>query len=199
MEYELVTAPATEPVSLAEAKAHLRVDGTVEDTHIAALIADAREWAERYTRRGLVTQTWRAWAQTFPADGCAMELLKAPVVSISSIKYVDTAGTLTTLDAAEYVLSARSQDKPARVLPAYGKAWPAAREQPDAVQVEFVCGYGAAAAVPATFKQAMLLHIGWRYEHREPGTFGAVPGGAFEQFRNALEQVLADRRVFTFG
>lgn len=204
MPVEVVTGPATEPVTLQEAKDHLRVEVSTDDTLIERLITDAREWAERYTRRALVTQTWRLWLGEFPDgdDGdeyLAMRLPGGKVQSVSSVKYTDTAGTLQTLDAAKYSLSSRGPDAIAGLRPSYGNTWPATRDEPDSVQIEYVVGYGAAAVVPSQIKQAILLHVGWHYEHREPNTFGAIPAGAFDQVRAALELKLVDLRQFTFG
>ena len=206
MGYEIVTEPAEEPVSLQEAKDHLRVEVTTDDALIARLITDAREWVERFTRRALVTQTRRLWAYQFPdcyfdQDGigrdsacrdCTAVLLPGgKVQSVSNVKYVDAAGTLQTLAGSEYSLDAKDPQKHARLVPAYGKSWPGTRSEPNAVQVEYIAGYGAAAAVPAIVKQAVLLHAGWHYENREASDR--------EKFLGCLEMKLADVRLFAFG
>lgn len=202
MKLELVTAPAAEPVTLTEAKLHCRVDGNDEDTAISLLISDARTWAERFTRRALMPQTWRGWLDRFP-DGTgalkySMEIPLAPVTAIASIKYTDVAGVLTTITGTDYQLDAKAQGKFPRVLPAYGISWPYAREDVNAVVVEFTAGYADAAAVPAPIKQAMLLHLGWHYEHREMEPFGMGGDGVWGQMERALERKLADWRIFTF-
>lgn len=198
---ELVTGPATEPVSLTEAKVHCRVDGSDEDAAIGLLITQAREWVERFTRRALITQTWRGWLPAFPDGlsrwGYAIEIPKGVVTSIASVKYLDTAGDLQTLDAAVYALSGKSPNRFPRVVLAYGQAWPATREDENAVQIEFAAGYADAAAVPASLKQAILLHVGWHYEHREMET-GSSDEGLWGQMERALERKLADWRIFTF-
>lgn len=204
MPVEVVTGPVSEPVTLQEAKDHLRVEVTTDDSLIGRLITDAREWAERYTRRALVSQTWRLWADEFPDadDGdeyLTLELPGGKVASVSSVKYTDADGTVQTLSASAYQLSSKGHDTIARLRPVYGGAWPAARDEPDAVQVEYVVGYGAASDVPSQIKQAILLHVGWHYEHREPATLGAIPAGAFDQVRAALELKLVDFRLFQFG
>ncbi|MFN0133422.1 MAG: head-tail connector protein [Phycisphaerales bacterium] len=215
MAIEIVTAPAEEPLSLQEAKDHLRVEVAADDSLIGRLITDAREWVERYTRRALVTQTWRLWARQFP-DGCrdqdgvadhrwighanrdlGLHLPGGKVQSVSNVKYIDAAGTLQTLAGTEYTLHAKDPQCIARLTPAYGKSWPGTRDEPNAVQVEYVVGYGVAAAVPAIAKQSILLHVGWHYENREPATFGAT--GAMSQILGALELKLADLRLFTFA
>lgn len=211
MQYELVTAPSEEPITLAEAKLHLRVDGTDEDSLITDLIGEAREWVEQFTRRALCTQTVRLWLDGFRDeagttlvtprqidDGSdrAIVLDRSPVVSVSNLKYIDTAGTLQTLDPAAYTLSAKSKDRPGFVVPAYGYAWPSTRDIPNCVQVEFVAGYGAAAAVPGMFKRAMRLHVGWGYASREPES---KVDGILARQQKAIEQLLISHRVFQFG
>lgn len=206
MAVEIVSAPAEEPVSLQEAKDHLRVEVTADDGLIARLITDAREWAERYTRRALVTQTWRLWAYQFPdchydqdgigrdaacLDCTALRLPGGKVQSVANVKYIDAAGTLQTLAGTEYTLDAKDPQRPARLVPAYGKAWPGTRDEPNAVQVEYVTGYGAAAAVPAIARQAILLHAGWHYEQRE--------ATEKERFLGCLELKLADLRLYAFA
>lgn len=195
MAVEVVTAPADEPVTLQEAKDHLRVEVSTDDALIQRLITDAREWAERFTRRALVTQTWRLWLDAFPAGpglyGPAIALPGGKVQSVSNLKYVDAAGVLQTLAGADYALVAKDPQKPALLVPAYGKAWPGARGEPNAVQVEYVTGYGAAAAVPAIVRQAILLHAGWHYAAREADDKNT--------FLESLELKLTDARLFAFS
>jgi uncharacterized phiE125 gp8 family phage protein len=159
-----ITAPATEPIDLATAKLHCRVDGTDEDTLITALIVAAREQAEHETGRALVTQTWEQVHDSFPE---AFVLRKAPIQSVTSVKYLDSAGVEQTISALDYLLDKDSE--PGYVVPAYGKAWPASYGVPNAVRCRYVAGYGAAAAVPQAIKQWMLLAIGMMYSQRESG------------------------------
>lgn len=164
------SAPAVEPLTLAEAKLHLRVatGQTDEDSLISALIVAARRWFERRTNRQLVTATWRLTLDAFPL-GCRPLLLPvAPVASVTSVSYVGNAGATYTLAATKYVVS--TDREPARLMPAYGLVWPVARWVPDAVQVVFVAGYGVAAAVPDDIKSALRLVIGHLYENREEVT-----------------------------
>lgn len=158
-----ITAPAVEPLTLAEAKLHCRVDGSDEDALITALIVAAREQAEHETGRALVTQTWELVHDVFPE---AFVLRRAPIQSVTSLKYLDSAtGAEQTLDPADYLLDKDSE--PGYVVPAYGKAWPATWPVPNAVRVRYVCGYGLGAAVPVAIKQWMLLAIGTMYAQRE--------------------------------
>lgn len=165
-----ITAPATEPIDLATAKLHCRVDGSDEDALITALIIAAREQAEHETGRALVTQTWELVHDAFPE---AFVLRKSPIQSVTSIKYLDSTGVEQTLSAGDYLLDNASE--PGYVVPNYGKAWPASYGVPNAVRCRYSAGYGAAAAVPQAIKQWMLLAIGTMYANRE--TFGV--GQAF--------------------
>jgi uncharacterized phiE125 gp8 family phage protein len=174
MPLSLITPPAEEPVTLLEAKGHLRVDHSTDDGLIEIQIAAARQLIEAVTGRALVTQTWRLDLPAFPAEPEPIVLPRAPTASLTSVQYLDTNGTLTTLDAANYLLLADSGPTagPAQLVPAYGVLWPATREQPNAVRITFVAGYGLAVAVPPPLKAAILLHVGDLYANREAATAG---------------------------
>lgn len=161
MAFVQTVAPAAEPLTLAEAKAHLRVDGTDEDTLITALIVAAREQAEAFLRRALITQTWRLDADRFAA---MMALAYPPIVSVSSVTYTDIDGNSQTVATSVYELDAAE----AIVRLKYNQTWPSARDHPDAVKITYVAGYGAAGSnVPASIRQGMLMLIGHMFENRE--------------------------------
>jgi uncharacterized phiE125 gp8 family phage protein len=164
MPVKLITAPATEPITLAEAKLHLRVDAsaTDEDALISALIVAARQDAEHETGRALITQTWELALDCFLSE---IRLQKPPIASIVSVKYIDTAGVLQTLASSAYLLDAHSE--PGRLTPAYGTCWPANRVQANAVMIQYTAGYADAASVPQTIKNWMLMRIATLYAHRE--------------------------------
>jgi uncharacterized phiE125 gp8 family phage protein len=169
----LLVAPSGEPITLAEATLHCRVDGTDDDALITALIVVAREKAESRTARALLTQQWRLDLDCFPAD--SIDLPKPQLASVQSITYLDGDGVRQTLDTSEYTVI--TNETPGVVLPAYGKSWPSCRVTPGSVQISFTAGYGAAAAVPQAIKQWMLLHICTWYEHRESVSVGPGSGG----------------------
>jgi uncharacterized phiE125 gp8 family phage protein len=164
---DLVAAAGAEPIDLTTAKAHLRVISTAEDTLITSLSKAAREDVENYTGRSLIATTWKQSGAAF-AD--AIELLKSPVSSITSIQYVDEAGATQTLSASVYRLVTSSDPAaaaPARVELVDGESWPAVAVRPDAVRITFVAGYANAAAVPPSIVAAILLVLGDLYENRE--------------------------------
>ena len=174
--YKLKTAALTEPISLAEAKLHLKVDVTTDDDLILALITSAREYVELYTGRALVSSTWYGYADSVDTDG--IQITKVPVISITSIKYVDGAGATQTWSSAEYETDLASE--PARVIAADGYSFPSIQSGLNKWTLEFVAGYPTAATVPEALRSAMYLMIGHLYEHREaasPATFNVIPLG----------------------
>lgn len=174
MGYKLKTAPATEPVSLAEAKLHLRVDTdcTDEDTLIGALITAAREMVENYTGLALINQTWEYTCDEFPDDDLALR--PAPLSSISSITYVDTAGTTQTASALT-LYAADTYSIPGAATLRYGQTWPSVRDLRNSITVTYVAGFGAAgSSVPGPIKAAILLLIGHLFEHRESVVIGTI-------------------------
>lgn len=184
MTLKLITAPATEPVTLAEAKVHLRC-GDDEDALLGVLIQAAREQAEHQLGRALITQTWERVIDAFPA--AEIELGMPPVASITQITYVDTAGDTQTLSSALYTLDADTP--PGWALPAEDTDWPDTLDTANAVRVRFTCGYGAAGDVPAAIKSWMLLRIGTLYKLREEVVAGKslaeIPGGYVDRLLDA--------------
>lgn len=163
MGLSLLTAPAEEPVSLAEAKCHLRVEHADDDVLITALIATAREQAEHRTGRALVSQQWRLTLDTWPV--ASIELPRPRLISVDAISHLDAAGARQTLDTAAYQVIADTLV--GSVQPAYGGAWPACRETPGSIRVDFTAGYGSAADVPQAIKAWMLLALATWYAQRE--------------------------------
>ncbi len=183
MTLRLITAPAAEPLTLADAKLHLRVEHSADDDLITALIQAAREGAEHLTGRALITQTWERVLDAFPA--AEIELGRAPVLAITSVKYIDPNGDEQTMDAADYSLDATTPS--GWVLPSETlAAWPTTLDTANAVVVRFTCGYGAAASdVPAGIRAWMKLRVGTLYKLREEIQAGVsvsdLPGGYAER------------------
>lgn len=168
----IVTAPDGEPVSLADAKLHLRLVSNDENSRVNHCIATAREQVEQDTGRALATQTWDLKLDRWPCyDGWnQINVPKPNLQSVTSISYVDTAGATQTLATNQYQVVSYSGPTGAagRIVPAYGVSWPSLRCQPDAVTVRFVAGYGAEPEdVPESLRAAMLLVVGSLFEHRE--------------------------------
>lgn len=163
----LVTGPAIEPIALAEAKLHLRVDDTADDNLITALITVARERVEHITRRALITQTWDLKLEDWPS-GDELRIPLPPLQSVTSVKYLDQDGAESTMDSADYIVDTASE--PGRIVLAWDATWPSSTTLYPAnpITVRFVAGYGDAGSdVPQAIRQAMLLMIGEWYENRE--------------------------------
>lgn len=193
---QLVTAPAAEPVSRTEAKAHLRVDSSDDDTLIDSLITAARRQVETITRRALVTQTWDLYLDGFPEGDC-IEIPRPPLASVASVKYTDYAGAQTTWDASNYVVDTTSLV--GRVVLAYAKSWPSFTPYPsNPVVIRFTAGYGGASSVPQEIKQAMLLLIAEWYERREATHIGLQGASAVTPLPFAVDALLATYRVWSF-
>ena len=175
------TAPATEPLTLSEAKLHLRVDVIDDDALITSLIKVARQQAEQELRRALITQTIVVYLDAFD---CHIAL--PPITAVTAISYTDLNGATQTLASDQYLVDLYAE--PACVTPAYAVIWPATRCQRNAVKVRCTAGWANAAAVPEAIKQWMLLQIGHWYANREAvGTqSGGTGGGSPMPFVGAL-------------
>lgn len=169
MMLRLVTAPAAEPVSLAEAKTHCRVDITDDDAYIAALITAARSYLETIARPQLamITQTWELVLDDWPW-GDTVELRPYPLQSVTSVKYTDSAGAETTLSASAYLVDAYGE--PGRLRLVSTASWPSVTlRELNGVAIRFVAGFGSAgSAVDMQLRQAILLLVAHWYEIREP-------------------------------
>ncbi|MFZ3002073.1 MAG: head-tail connector protein [Undibacterium umbellatum] len=179
-----IAEPAIEPVSLVEAKGHLKIDAdmTEDDWLITMLIKTARRFAEKYTSRSLINQSWQIVMDAFPGYRCAsgfqlagsaivvegssIIIRNGPVTSITSISYIDTDGNWQTMASTDYIFDPSGLVQ--RVGPAYGKTWPVPRNQIACVKINYQAGFGATPdKVPDTFRQWMLLRLNTLYENRE--------------------------------
>ena len=160
---KLITPPAAEPVTLDEARAHLRLTDNTEDVMLASLILAARQQAETFTGRAFVTQTWEL---TLPGFGNGpVGLVLAPVQSVTSVTYAGEDGAPMTLH--DTLLDVTST--PARLVPPPVARWPRTqRGNPSPVVIRFVAGYGNPADVPQTVKQAILLMVADWHHRRAP-------------------------------
>jgi len=160
----VVSGPSFEPVTIAEAKLHLRIDGTADDSWLTDTIGVARLWLERAYNVSFVDQTFDWSMDSFPDD--VIEVPRPPLDSITSIKYTDAAGVVQTLATDQYDVDVNS--RPGRILPAFGKFWPSTQSVPGAVVIRFKAGYGSSAAgVPLDLKHAVYLLVGHWYRNRE--------------------------------
>jgi len=157
----LITGPALEPVSLADVKAHLRIEQDEDDALLAAAIASARIHVEVATRRALIRQNWRVYLDEWP-KGRAIELPVAPVISVNAVTFYDIVGAPTLWDAANWRLEAMAN--PARLV---AKVRPAPALYDNGIEIEVTAGYGVSSIdVPAPLRQAILILVTHWYEHR---------------------------------
>lgn len=160
----LSVAATEEPVTLAEVKRQLRLQGagfdsTDFDLELQEHIRAATEEVEDGEWVSLVTQTRIAKLDWFPDE---IRLPRTPVQSVSSITYVDFEGTTQTLSSSLYTVD--TAKKPARIVPAYNQTWPQTRQHIQVVTVTYVAGFGAASAVPKKFKDAIKLIVQQKFE-----------------------------------
>ena len=166
----LKTAPALEPVLVAELKTHSVVDFADDDDYLKTLINVARQQVENDTGRALINQTWLQQMECFDGE---ITLNKGPVSAISSIKYIDTDGVEQTLPMANYTFGKRFGE--ARICPSYGNSWPQVRQGLGAVTVEFIVGWGSGRdKVPYPLRQAIMIMAEHLYEHRGLTVTGSI-------------------------
>lgn len=190
---QLITPPEAEPVSLEQAKQHLRVDHDDDDLYIEALITAARQYAEKVTRRAFFNQTWIRSMDYFPVwnavdrsrvpadrnawpyptwywDKVTIDLPHPQLVSVTSITYLDSNGEQQTMPTDAYRVDTSST--PGRIVPKPGTIWPFINGYvPGSIKITYIAGsYGDGAETntcPQTIVQAILLLIGHWYQNRE--------------------------------
>jgi len=176
MNLTLITDPTTieEPLTLAEAKSFLRVEGDDENGDISALIRAAREQAELHNGREMAVKQYDLALDDFPRDARYIDLLD-PLVSVESITFKDSTGAETTLTAdVDYIVDTAKH--PGRVVLAHDKVWPTIAPYPSsAVKIRFTAGF-VPAKVPESIKTGMKLLITAWYEGRIPFEIGHVVG-----------------------
>ena len=185
----LKTAPTLTPVSVAEAKTHLRIDSsfTDDDTYIGTLIDVATSAAENYTNLALMEQSWYLDIDAFPDY---FNLLKGTLrqLTVNSITYSDADNASQTLAASNYF--GDGSIKPSRIYFAPDATIPSTYDKPNAVVVDFTLGFGAAAQVPAPIRQAILLMVGTYYETRQ-----TVSDRTYKEIPQSAEFLLMPYRV----
>lgn len=163
MPWFLKTSPASEPVTLQEAKTHIRVDTTEEDSYILALITAARERIEDWLDRAIVSQV-RVYVRDKWPQGRVLSLPGGRMLSLISVSYRDSSGVEHSFND----ILPDTETVPARLILPPDKSWPADSLYPlNPIRVEYEVGYGSPADVPLKIKQALLLLVGHLYENRE--------------------------------
>ena len=195
----VITPPTLEPCIVQELKDHLRVVGTSEDDYIELLGKAARQHIEWRTGRTLMQTTYEIVMDRFPAWSNPIILPRAaPLLSVTWVKYTDSTGTVTTVDAADYVVDMDAM--PGVIVPAYGETWPSFTPRPTgAVRVRYVAGLSASAS-PLVYPDEMLQHaikllVGALYENREGEVIPETPGVQAISMKYGIEAILAQYQV----
>jgi uncharacterized phiE125 gp8 family phage protein len=150
------TPPVLEPVSLPEAKSFLRITDADDDALINSLVTAVRQKAENWTRRLFITQTWVLWQDSVP-DGFTLSIPLSPLQTVTHIKSYDLSNEVSTFDSSNYLID--SSSTPGRVALNDGQSWPTFLRRINALDVEFVAGFGGASDVPEPIKQGILQWI----------------------------------------
>jgi len=168
---QVETPPSGEPIVLADAKNHLGVTISADDTLISSKLTACRQFIEEQLGLALLTQTLVLRRERFPWGSEELLLPYPPLQSITSVEYVDSAGDTQSLtEDDDFLVDIYSS--PGRIVPVPGTVWPTTRAVPNAVTIEYIAGFGDASAVPEILKQAILLILGDAYEHRETVIIG---------------------------
>lgn len=187
------SAPAAEPITLAEAKLHLHVTHSLEDSMIEEMISIARRELVAVTCRSLVNTTWVQRMDSFP-DEDELILARSPVSSVTSVAYVNSTGASATMTATtDYLVDAYTI--PGRIYLAPTASWPNTYGEPNDVTITYVAGYGAAAtAVPVEYKHLIKLIVGNLYTYRE--RFAA--GETITELATFVRMITNCKAEFTF-
>ncbi len=193
MALALTSGPAAEPVSVSEAKAHLRIDGSAEDILVASLIVTSRLHVEAALGLALITQGWKLTLDAWPAaDGARRGEVRfplRPIQTVTSVTVRAADGTPAVVPNTEYLLDGQALHP--RLIPRAGR-WPAPGQPANGIEIAFAAGIGEDAEdVPQPIRHAILLLVAHWYEHRDPIEVGAadmmIPG--------AVSDLLAAYRV----
>lgn len=167
MKLELKTAPSVQPITLAEAKAHLRVDTTDEDTYINTLITASTNFAEKYTYRQFITATYYQYLDSFPIGKITLE--KPKLQSVTAITYTDEDGDTKSLSTDVYEVDDKATIGTIRLKD--GQSYPTTKSTYNAVRIEFKAGYGDAGSdVPDLLKSTLKVMVSYLFENRNFAT-----------------------------
>lgn len=163
MRWEVTTAPASEPVALADIEAELEIPDAFADSKLTMKIEAARQDVEEFLNRALITQTITLTLDNWPKKETIV-LPRIPFGAITSFNYLDTGGSSTGLVAGtDYRITSNGQE--ARIIPI--NSWPSlVSDRNERVTIVYTAGYGSSAGdVPDAIRTALLLHIGWQFSY----------------------------------
>lgn len=187
-----VSAPASLPVSLAEAKEQLRVDTSADDDFIQRLVEAATEQldGDGELGRAMINQSWAEWSGPSPE---AVKLTMGPFQSLTSVEYYDTDGTLQTATLSDF--ETRKDGDFVTCRPKTGFSWPATQDRDDAIKITYVAGFGATSAdVPQPLRHAVLMLVTHFEQNRS-----AIADRAMFEMPMAVERLVGRYRVDWYG
>lgn len=183
----LVTGPKADPVSLSEAKLHCRIDENADNATVAMLIKAAAAVCENYMRRPIMTQEFKQFMDEWPGESY-LELVRAPLVSVTSVKTYDDADVATVFASSNYFVDTATV--PGRIVLRSNVSWPSWTRRANPIEIQFKAGYGDDPnSVPTEIRMAILQTIAFLYENR---------GDAVAQMPPAAEVLLAGHRDWVF-
>jgi uncharacterized phiE125 gp8 family phage protein len=194
--YQITSEPATEPISLIETKAHLRVDFADENDYIDTLIATARGMCETYCNRVFITQTWR---QNEDRWSNPIKLKVNPVVSLTSLKYYDENESQQTLTDSSANFQKDFNSDEAKIFSGLTNSYPSLGDTINPIEIITVCGYGAASDVPVEIKHAIKLMVSHLYENREMINVPMASMATQIPMPKAVKDLLSPFRIKHFG
>ena len=186
----LITPPALEPVTLADAKAHLRLDSDDDDALLTAAIVAARVHVEALTRRLLIEQSWRVYLDQWPRKRI-VTLSPAPLISVDTVTVYDANGDPTAVAEDDYEVDAIAV--PGRLVLS-GNAPVTVGKAVNGIEIDVTAGYGPSSIeVPAPLRQATMMLVAHWYEHR--GVVGHDMAGAIPPL--GFDALIAPYRILS--
>lgn len=175
----LIQRESVDVISLADAKAHLRVDFDDDNAWIQrAIRAVVRNMERRVLHRALVDQTWELRLTSTPCE--PVKLPMPPLIGVESITYYDDDNAQQTASASLYEVIGAGANGRGEVHLVSGESWPTVYQRAEPFTIRFRAGYidtqsSPNGEVPEPIVSALLLHLGTLYAHRETIVLGQVP------------------------
>lgn len=197
MKYRILTTPAiTEPVTLAEAKAHLQLDTdfTDDDAYITSVISAGRDHIEKQTGRLIAEANVELYLDDFEQE---ITLPLWPVSTLESVAYKDENGNSQTINLtgnADVILDKHNSPAVIKFLDPPDTYRKEESESVDNVTITFKAGYGSTYwLLPKELKQALLVLIRDMYDNRESYQTKKNYPGSF-----AVDNILDYYRIYQF-
>ena len=207
---KVTTEPTIEPISIEEAKEHLRLDDDIDDIPVLTVIKAARLWAEKYTGRAFITRTVQQYLDSTASildplyEGIRtgietraysnyIELAASPVISVTSINYYNDSDTQSTWATSNYYVD--NVNDLGRIYLRDGGTFPTDLRAANGLEINYTAGYGTSRSdIPSDIKLAMLQYMTFAYEHR-----GEQEGGTPPMPPKILNTLLSPYKIMRLG